>query len=692
LPLSRRVRVALLAACALVPTLVAAGPSSAATVPLNNRSFNDACNAANAGDTITVPAGSYSSQTINCQKAVTFQGQSKPTVAYIAFNSANGPKVDGFTITGGAEAKASQNVGISNSNIYNLTYIEASSNVLLDHNVHTNAPGGTTWSNGDMVDIYPNGNTPNKNITIQDSVLHGLRAPSSAAHSDAVQLYNNGAPHTGIKLLRNKFYDNECVNLRANPGDELTLENNSFGDSYKGISGCGFYAIDVGYANVTARYNVFPGSQEVQETPTSSGIRQTWVGNAGAGFSAGCGSGGAAGGSYSRNVWTEQKCGSTDKQVSSLSVNSDGTPKSGSPLVDAGDTGNYPLNDLTGAARYAGSAPDAGAFESGATGGGGTAPADPSTPSNPAPPADTTAPDTTITSKPSNGTSTSASFAFTASESGSTFECKLDGGSWVACTSPKAYSSLATGSHTFSVRAKDAAGNTDASPATATWTISSSSSTTPSSPSTPAGGLVAAYGFNETSGTTAKDSSGNGLNGYRSGATPTTAGKFGGALSFDGDHDTVTVADNDKLDLTKGMTLEAWVAPSTTSGWRTILAKEQSRGLTYGLYGSSDNGGKPSADVFTSSEVPTYGTGSLPLNTWSHVAATFDGSKVTFYVNGTAVASKSVSGSMVTSSGVLRIGGTSIWGEWFKGKIDEVRVYNTPLSATEIKADMTKAI
>jgi hypothetical protein len=90
------------------------------------------------------------------------------------------------------------------------------------------------------------------------------------------------------------------------------------------------------------------------------------------------------------------------------------------------------------------------------------------------PPADTTAPDTSISSGPSGTTtSTSASLGFSSSESGSTFQCKLDSGAWGSCTSPKAYSGLAVGSHAFSVKATDAAGNTDATPATSNWTVQS---------------------------------------------------------------------------------------------------------------------------------------------------------------------------------------------------------------------------
>src|SRR5215212_1202417 len=85
---------------------------------------------------------------------------------------------------------------------------------------------------------------------------------------------------------------------------------------------------------------------------------------------------------------------------------------------------------------------------------------------------DTTPPDTTIDSGPSGTfTNSSASFTFSSSEAGSTFECSLDAGTFTSCPSPKSYSSLSDGSHTFSVRAIDSSNNVDATPASRTWTV-----------------------------------------------------------------------------------------------------------------------------------------------------------------------------------------------------------------------------
>ncbi len=85
---------------------------------------------------------------------------------------------------------------------------------------------------------------------------------------------------------------------------------------------------------------------------------------------------------------------------------------------------------------------------------------------------DDTPPQTAITSGPTGTTTaTSATFSFSSSESGSVFACRLDGGSWAGCTSPSNRSGLATGAHSFEVRATDAAGNTDPTPAVRNWSV-----------------------------------------------------------------------------------------------------------------------------------------------------------------------------------------------------------------------------
>ena len=124
------------------------------------------------------------------------------------------------------------------------------------------------------------------------------------------------------------------------------------------------------------------------------------------------------------------------------------------------------------------------------------------------------------------------------------------------------------GAHALRAIARDAAGNT---------TTSSPVSVTVSNTGTPPpAGLVAAYGFEETSGTAVTDSSGAGNNGtIGGGAARTAAGKIGRAIDFDGVNDLVAIPDANSLDLTTGMTLEAWVQPDTLSSWREVILKER---------------------------------------------------------------------------------------------------------------------
>ena len=117
---------------------------------------------------------------------------------------------------------------------------------------------------------------------------------------------------------------------------------------------------------------------------------------------------------------------------------------------------------------------------------------------------DTAAPDTTIDGNPSDPTnSVSASFSFSGTDAGTgvaSFECKLDGGGFSACTSSKDYSGLSEGSHTFQVRAIDGLGNPDPTPDSFTWTIDTTApdTTIGSNPPDPSGSSSASFSFNST--------------------------------------------------------------------------------------------------------------------------------------------------------------------------------------------------
>jgi len=103
--------------------------------------------------------------------------------------------------------------------------------------------------------------------------------------------------------------------------------------------------------------------------------------------------------------------------------------------------------------------------------------------------ADTTPPLTSIGSVPPDpSVGAEASFGFSADDNltpaaSLTFECSLDGGTFTECTNPKQYTTLRNGPHTFRVRAVDAAGNRDQTPAFHSWTVTGSSDADTTPPS-----------------------------------------------------------------------------------------------------------------------------------------------------------------------------------------------------------------
>jgi hypothetical protein len=203
--------------------------------------------------------------------------------------------------------------------------------------------------------------------------------------------------------------------------------------------------------------------------------------------------------------------------------------------------------------------------------------------------------------------------------------------------------------------------------------------------------LVAAFAFNEGSGTTFVDASGNNNHGTITGAT-WAAGRFGNALSFNGTNQLATVVHSPSLGLTNRMTLEAWVYPTAAGGtWRTVILKERPGQLVYALYGNT-NANRPRAEIVTAATAAAQGSSALALNVWSHVASTYDGTTLRLYVNGVQTAATARTGNLVSSTSPLRIGGNTVWAEFFAGRIDEVRIYQRALSAAEIQADMQTPI
>jgi len=204
-------------------------------------------------------------------------------------------------------------------------------------------------------------------------------------------------------------------------------------------------------------------------------------------------------------------------------------------------------------------------------------------------------------------------------------------------------------------------------------------------------GLVAAYGFDEGSGTTVTDASGNGNTGKITNATWTASGKYGKALRFNGANALVTVPDKASLHLSRAMTLEAWVNPSVVdASWRDVIYKGNDN---FYLEATSTNGSVPDAGVIAGgSYADAFAASALPASTWSFLTETYDGSALRLYVNGTQVASTAHTGAIATSTNPLQIGGDSIYGQNFTGLIDEVRVYNVALTAAQIQADQATPV
>ena len=137
-------------------------------------------------------------------------------------------------------------------------------------------------------------------------------------------------------------------------------------------------------------------------------------------------------------------------------------------------------------------------------------------------------------------------------------------------------------------------------------------------------------------------------------------------LSFNGTSALVTVPDAASLHLTTGMTLEAWVNPSTVNAnWRDVIYKGNDN---YYLEATSTNASRPDAGADRRRQLRRrVRHGRARRQHWAYLAETYDGSTLRLYVNGTQVASTAHTGTIATSTNPLQIGGDSIYGQFFAG-------------------------
>jgi hypothetical protein len=231
--------------------------------------------------------------------------------------------------------------------------------------------------------------------------------------------------------------------------------------------------------------------------------------------------------------------------------------------------------------------------------------------------------------------------------------------------------------YNYHVKSKDAAGNLAAS---GNYTFTTTAGIDIST------GLAAAFSFDEGAGTTSADFSGNGNTATIKSAS-WTAGKYGSALSFSG---TGYVSAGVSM-------LPAVNQPKTISFWAYLLSKSTSVQSMLSLANVASRASVQYGYKSSQSGVMGYGdrwiaVGKLPsLKAWHHIGYVYTGTQHRLYVDGTLVGTSTIV-PVSASVASFQIGRSASRTEYFKGSIDDVRVYSRALTQDELKAAMNTPV
>jgi hypothetical protein len=264
---------------------------------------------------------------------------------------------------------------------------------------------------------------------------------------------------------------------------------------------------------------------------------------------------------------------------------------------------------------------------------------------------------------------------------------------------------IATATSTPRPTATPAATSTPAPGPTATPAATSTPApkptSTPAATSTPvsAPGLLAAYGFNENGGTSAHDASGNGYNGTLvSGPTWVTPGRTGAAALHFASGQDVSTGLSSALAKRSQLTWSAWIKRDAAGG--QVEIGEQSGTYLDGITLEAYKDGNVYCFLSSGNSPGSYGYFALNDTNWHHVACVFDGTqtgnsgRLKAYLDGNP--------KTLTYNGTIPATTTSrtsdpflvgrVVGDYSQGTVDDVRVYTTVRSQSQIQSDMNTAV